>query len=433
MIANITQSSNLAPLLNYNKNKVLAQKAIELDYGGNLFKKEAKYAEYIIATYGNNIVSNRKDKFLHVSLNFLPNDNAVLNDYMLKEIVKDYLAGIGFSADHPYIVYKHDDTVHPHVHIVTSKLDENGKCITKSNNYRQSQRVTRELEIKYNLTKVSSQKLEAMVDKRLANAPSLRNKLNFHIKYALDNLLVQNMAQFNLYLNDNGLDALLITAVNFIDDKHSVYDGLVYNNLTNDFLQSQKGIKASSLYLKPTMKNLEISFLRNKEIQQSQKGDIKKVLDYAFNKYEKMTLVDLERQLNVNNIQVNFKLDSNDQLVGVSFRKVKCTVKYSGENIGKKYTARNISAFIGDKTVLKSQVKLETSIPKEDFKQTTFKNSTINFKDNFPEPNNSAMLNESESDIIHTQVSEDLYNDQSISDIDKKKKLDQFKRSKRRL
>lgn len=433
MIANITQSSNLAPLLNYNKNKVLAQKAIELDYGGNLFKKEAKYAEYIIATYGNNIVSNRKDKFLHVSLNFLPNDNAVLNDYMLKDIVKDYLAGIGFSADHPYIVYKHDDTVHPHVHIVTSKLDENGKCITKSNNYRQSQRVTRELEIKYNLTKVSSQKLEAMVDKRLANAPSLRDKLNFHIKYALDTLLVQNMAQFNLYLNDNGLDALLIAAADFNDDKHSVYDGLIYNNLTNDFLQSQKGIKASSLYLKPTMKNLEISFLRNKEIQQIQKGDIKKVLDYAFNKYEKMTLVDLQRQLNVNNIEVKFKSDSNDQLVGISFRKVKSAVKYSGENIGKKYTARNISIFIGEKTVLKSQVKFENSIPKEEFKQITIKNSNIIFKENLPDQSTHRMLNESESDVLHTQVNEDIYNDQTISDIDKKKKLDPFKRRIRKM
>ena len=433
MIANITQSATVAPLLNYNKNKVLTQEATELDFGGNLYKKEAKYAEYMIAAFGNNIKSNRKDKFLHVSLSFLPEDNAVLNDSILKDIVKDYLAGIGFSAEHPYIVYKHDDTVHPHVHIVTSKLDENGKCIAKSNNYRQSQRVTRELEIKYNLIKVSSQKLGAIVHNRLSNTPSLRDKLNFHIKYALENLLVKNMAEFILYLNDNSLDVQLISVSDFIDHKQSVNYGLVFNNLTNDFLQSQKGIKASSLYLKPTMRNLESIFLKNQEIQQSHKMDIKKVLDHAFTKYEQLTLVDLYKLLIANNIKPNFKTDSNNQLVGVSYIKINTANKYSGENIGKKYTARSMSVFIGDKTVLKSKIKLENNIPKKEFEQITVKNSNFILKENLPDLSTSKIVTEYDSDVFQTQVNENVYNDESISDVDKKKKLDPFKRRKRRM
>ncbi|MDG2433139.1 relaxase/mobilization nuclease domain-containing protein [Flavobacterium sp.] len=433
MIANISQFSSIAPFLQYNKNKVLNGEATELDFGGDLYKKEAKYAESLIASFGYNVKSNRKDKFLHVSLNFLPEDNGVLDDTILKDIVKDYLSGIGFSADHPYIVYKHNDTVHPHVHIVTSKIDENGKCIVNANNYRQSQRVTRELEIKHKLIKVSSHKVHAVVNQKLSYAPSLVEKLNFHIKYALESLLVENMAQFIVYLNDNYLDLQLMQVGGFVDDKKPVINGLVFNNLTTNFLQSQKGIKASSLYLKPTMTNLESIFLKNKEIKQSHKMDIKKVLDEAFAKYEQLTLIDLEKLLIANNINSNFKSDRSNQLVGVCFRKNNTVINYSGEQIGKKYTARNLSVIIGDKTILKSKIKLQNSIRKKELTQIPTRNSNSMIKDDILDLSALRVISENDLDVFQTQVSEDVQEDHSISDIDKKKKLDPVKRRKRRL
>lgn len=421
MIANITQLSKLEPFIRYNNNKVLTQEATVLDLGGTLFKKETKYAEYMINAFGNNVKCNRKDKFLHVSLNFLPADNAVLNDTTLKEIVSEYLIGIGFDQDHPYIVYKHDDTIHPHVHIVTSKIDINGKCITNASNYRKSQKITRELEIKYNLTRVSSQRQEAVVHERLADAPNLRDKLNFHIKNALEVLQVQSFIEFVMYLNNHNLDVQLITNVDFKNGEAYVYEGVVFNCLTGDFKQNQKGIKASSLYLKPTKKNLDVLFAKNKEVHKKTQAVIKRELDAIFSKYDQITLSDLKIILLRHDITLNCKEDIYGKIVGISFFDKKTGLKMTGENIGKNYTARKIQPFLGDTTTLKVGDKTSHATPKNVVVWHNLEKSKSEAIDRGAEIESYQNFDQYSFDSIETLESEAIQNDESISDIDRKK------------
>ena len=173
--------------------------------------------------------------------------------------------------------------------------------------------------------------------------------------------------------------------------------------------------------------------MKNKEIKQSHKMDIKKVLDEAFAKYEQLTLIDLEKLLIANNINSNFKSDRSNQLVGVCFRKNNTVINYSGEQIGKKYTARNLSVIIGDKTILKSKIKLQNSIRKKELTQIPTRNSNSMIKDDILDLSALRVISENDLDVFQTQVSEDVQEDHSISDIDKKKKLDPVKRRKRRL
>jgi hypothetical protein len=56
-------------------------------------------------------------KTIHVSLNFDPSEK--FTDEKLNEIAEVYMQKIGF-ADQPYLVYKHTDAGHPHIHIVSS-------------------------------------------------------------------------------------------------------------------------------------------------------------------------------------------------------------------------------------------------------------------------------------------------------------------------
>lgn len=438
MIANITQSSTLAPLLRYNNNKVRAQEAIVF-YIGNLFKKDLKLAESVIAAYGNNIKSNRKDKFLHVSINFLPADNAVLDDIMLRDIAKEYLIGIGFDEDHPYLVYKHEDTQHSHLHMITSKLDVNGKCI-KADNYRQSQRVTRELEEKYNLTRVSSVKSENQTikgrDELYKRNVCLKERINIHIKHALETLYVQNYDDFLSYLNSNHIDIQVMKVSNIVADKSVVTEGLVYNVLGYGFKQNQKGIKASKLYLTPTMKNLELQFKKNIDIQTNQKMHVRKVLDSIFSKYDQVTLSDLQAILLENTIRLNFKRDYNQRLVGVSFTDTKIGLKITGESISKKYTARKIALLIGEKTMLKSVNRNYAPSTEKENKVYVIPNNgspkqtTNEIKS---EINLDKSLDDCSFEVFETQQSEAIQNDDAISDVDRKKKFNPFKRRKRRL
>lgn len=431
MIAKISKFSKLEPFIRYNNNKVLAQEAIVLDFG-NIFKDDLKVAEHIIAAYGNNVKSNRQNRFAHISLNFLPADNAVLTDAILKDIAKEYLIGIGFDSDHPYLVYKHDDTVHPHLHIVTSKLDTYGKYIASSDNFRLSQSVTRELEIRHDLTRVSSQKHTTVVQERLADAPNLRDKLNFHVRNALEVLQVQSFTEFVMYLNNHKIDVQVIARLDVIDEEGYVKEGLVFNSLTGDFKQNQRGIKASSLYLKPTKKNLDIIFKKNKETHNETKVLIKKELDTIFSEYEKVTLTELKTILLKNNITLNFKEDRNGKIVGISFSDKKTGLKITGENIGKNYTARSIASLIGDTTVIKVFDELDRGNPNSIIVLENLEKSSLDEKDRVTDIEYSKNFDEYTFDVIETQQSDTIQNDDSLSDIDRKK-INPLKRRKRRL
>lgn len=431
MIANITKFSKLEPFIRYNNNKVLAQEAIVLDFG-NIFKDDLKVAENIIAAYGNNVKSKRQDRFAHISLNFLPADTAVLTDAILKDIAKEYLIGIGFDSDHPYLVYKHDDTIHPHIHIVTSKLDTNGKYIASSDNFRLSQRVTRETEIRHNLTRVSSQKQKVIVQSRLADAPNLRDKLNFHIKNALEVLQIQSFVEFVMYLNNHKIDVQVIARLDVIDEEGYVKEGLVFNSLTGDFKQNQRGIKASSLYLKPTKKKLDIILKKNKETHNETKVLIKKELDTIFSEYEKVTLTELRTILLKNNITLNFKEDRDGKIVGISFSDKKTGLKITGENIGKNYTARKIASLIGDTTVLKVFDQLHPGNPNDVIILQNLEKYSLDEKDRVTDIECSKNFDEYTFDVIETQQSDTIQNDDSLSDIDRKK-INPLKKRKRRL
>lgn len=380
MIANITQGGFLKPLLQYNQRKINKGEASLLAVG-NVYKDNIRLAESMIAGCGYN--SKRKDKFFHVSLNFTQNDINVLNDDILKNIAKEYLQGIGFEEDHPYIIYKHDDTLHPHIHIVTSKIHADGKCNNKSIDFRNSQEVTRNLEIKYNLTKVSSKKTAQktiIIEKSAANT-NLTDRLNYHIKFALTTYKVQSLKELQDYLNDNNLDFSILSGVNEIEGKNIPYTGVVFNDLTINFKQKQKGIKASSLYLKPTIGNLEKIFVKNKASHKFKKGQIKNILEYTLSRYHKITLEDLKSNLKGKDIIFNYRKDSNDKLVGVSFTDAINGYKYTGEKIGKNYTAQNLANMFGDKTQIKPEIITKAIYSK-------YKNHIVNSKDKISEIEN---------------------------------------------
>ncbi len=85
---------------------------------------------------------------VHISLN--PHLDDVLTDTDLQNIAREYLDALGFG-NQPYLVMKHEDIERHHLHIVTLRVDENGKEIDMRNNFYRSKQITREIERKYGL------------------------------------------------------------------------------------------------------------------------------------------------------------------------------------------------------------------------------------------------------------------------------------------
>lgn len=351
MIANITQGSHLQPIVDYNEKKVKEGEAERLEIA-NVYNNNVNTGVFLISNLGYN--SKRKDKFIHISLNFPVEDIVKIDNEKIKNIVKEYMSSLGFDSDHPYLVYKHNDTLHPHVHIVTSKILSNGKAINDSNIRLKSQKITRELEEKYNLLRVKSYKdnIKILDNKKDISNKSLRDQLNSHLKYALSVHKVRSFQELQKYLNDNNLDISRIQGIRSLKGEGVPYTGIIFNRVDEKFIQRQKGIKSSSLYLKPTEKNLEKIFLRNNKFHKAKRLEIKNQLDYSLDKYKSISIDELERKLMHKGIKFNYKLDNDGKLVGVSFTDLKTDYRYTGENIGKSYTAKNLDRLISSKTEL---------------------------------------------------------------------------------
>ena len=58
----------------------------------------------------------------------------------LKDFGEHYMKEMGYG-DNPYLIYKHDDTKNNHIHIVSTRIDKNGKKISDSMERVRSQKI----------------------------------------------------------------------------------------------------------------------------------------------------------------------------------------------------------------------------------------------------------------------------------------------------
>jgi len=85
---------------------------------------------------------------IHLSLNPHPDD--VLSDEQLEAIGREYMDKLGYG-DQPYIIFRHDDNARPHIHIVSLRIDEQGRKLRDYKEWERSTDICRELERKYGL------------------------------------------------------------------------------------------------------------------------------------------------------------------------------------------------------------------------------------------------------------------------------------------
>ncbi len=96
---------------------------------------------------------------MHISLNFALHEK--LEKDKLAEIASIYMQKIGFG-DQPYLVYQHLDAGHPHIHIVTTNIQQDGKRISLHNLGRnESTKARKEIELAFKLVRAENQNKQA--------------------------------------------------------------------------------------------------------------------------------------------------------------------------------------------------------------------------------------------------------------------------------
>lgn len=89
---------------------------------------------------------------LHVSLSAAPGET--LTDAQWREIGKRYMDGMGLEKNQ-FIVTRHTDTEHEHIHILANRIRFDGSVTSDSQDYRRQETIMRELERDYGLQRVA--------------------------------------------------------------------------------------------------------------------------------------------------------------------------------------------------------------------------------------------------------------------------------------
>lgn len=388
MVAKIKTGRSIIGAINYNEHKVRLGKA-------ELILAQGYLKDPVDLTFNDKLqrltdLTKRNERTLvntlHVSLNFAVNED--LDKDVFRQIADDYMDGLGFGKQ-PYLVYQHHDAGHPHLHIVTTNIEPDGKRISfhlLAN--RASEDARKQVEITYNLVKAEDQgKQQNLISKSLEEVNYGKSEL----KRSITNILTEVVRAYK-FTSIPELNAVLkqynITADRGSKDSR-MYEknGLVYWALDGKGNKIGVPIKASSIYGKPTLKTLEDRFRLNDVLRKPLKEQLKGAINTAL--LQPISRSAFQKQLKEQGIQVVFRQNEEGRLYGVTFVDHKTKAVFNGSDLGKTYSAASLAAWFKNENTTQNQPILNT--PNKD--STSYK-----FPDNIsgstqPDGNNESLLN----------------------------------------
>jgi hypothetical protein len=145
MIAKIVQGSGFKGAVNY----VLEKKDARLLYGkGVRLKDKASIIQSFITQ--SKMKPNISKPVAHISLDFSAQDKARLTDQFMTDMAQEYLKKMGYENTQ-YIIVRHFDTEHPHIHLIINRIDNNGNRISDKKEKLRNSKICMELTKRYGL------------------------------------------------------------------------------------------------------------------------------------------------------------------------------------------------------------------------------------------------------------------------------------------
>ena len=271
---------------------------------------------------------------VHISLNPHPDD--VLTDMDMENIAREYLERMGYG-NQPYMVYKHEDIDRHHMHIVTVRVDDNGKCISDKNNYYRSKQITRELEKKYGLhgAERRNRRLDTPLSKVDASAGDVKKQVAGTVKALNGQYRFQTMGEYRALLSLYNMTVEEARG----NVRGREYHGLVYS-VTDDKGNKVGNPFKSSLFGKSAgYEAVQRKFIRSKsEIKDRKLADMTKrtVLSVLQGTYDKDKFVS---QLKEKGIDTVLRYTDEGRIYGATFIDHRTGCVLNGSRMGKELSA----------------------------------------------------------------------------------------------
>ena len=368
MIAKISATENLGGALGYNFKKVEKEEASIL-FAQNLYQnKEGTYTMAEVFADMEALIPKKcrtKKTVFHCSLN--PHPDEKLSNETLMQIDKEYMEALGYGKQ-PYIVFKHSDIAREHIHIVSLRVNGEGKKINDKFEKRRSKKITDTLERKYNL--IPSSKI---ADKVMNETPkidttqgNIKEQVASVLRMVLKHYKFCSLGELNAILGKYNL-AVEEVKTEFRGKK---YDGLVYVPTDDQGDKVSTPINASDIG-----RGVGYTAIQNR-IQKSKRA-IKPLIPTVRNKVlqtmrtSPKTEEDLLQRLEEQGLRVVIRKNENGRIYGITFIGDKEGIALNGSRLGKGYSANVFNAYLSnpthnpflDKTLYGSPfVRLEQSV-----------------------------------------------------------------------
>ena len=344
MVAVIKTGRSIYGALAYNEKKVDQGDAVSLGVVNSMAMAERQNltgkSKTLQSLADRNLRTKRNS--VHISLSFAKADQLDANQ--LREITKDYLKGIGFG-DQPAYIYRHQDTDHDHIHIVTTNITREGKRINDSFvGATKSETTRKEIEERYDLVKAEEQGQKKSTAEQLSettapqgeNEAALRVYARHTIRDTLQAFKPSTIGELNVLLQDRDLKIR--------EEKGQSPDGQAwrgYSIVRIDARTSQENsaaIKASKIFEKGWAGKLEKTFAINTKASVSVLGALKERVRGAFAD-ERASVEDVKSNLKKDGIRAVHHHTAEGRRFGVHYIDERSGHVFKASQVGRRYAA----------------------------------------------------------------------------------------------
>ena len=345
MIAKISATENLGGAIGYNFKKVEKGEASILLAQGLFQNKEGTYTMAEVFADMQAVIPEKcrtKKMVFHCSLN--PHPDEKLSNETLTQIAKEYMKALGYGMQ-PYIVFKHNDIAREHIHIVSLRINGEGKKINDKFEKRRSKQITDALERKYNLIPSSkvSNKEEVETPKVDISKENIKEQVASALRMVLKHYKFCSLGELNAILSRYHL-AVEEVKTEFRGKK---YDGLVY--VPTD----EKGNKAGTpIHASDIGRGVGHTAVQNR--MQKSKQNVKPLIPTIRNKVLQImrtspkTEEELRQRLEEQGLRAVIQKNESGRIYGITFIDDKEGVALNGSRLGKGYVANVFNAYFSN-------------------------------------------------------------------------------------
>ena len=347
MIAKISATENLGGALGYNFKKVEKGEASILLAAELYQSNDGNYTmEDVLADMQALIPKKCRTKktVFHCSLN--PHPDEKLSDETLMQIAKEYMEALGYGKQ-PYIVFKHNDIAREHIHIVSLRVDGEGKKINDRFEKRRSKKITDASERKYNLIPSSkvSEKAVTETPKVDTTKGNIKEQVASVVRTVLKRYKFCSLGELNAILSAYNLTVEEVKT----EFRGKKYDGLVYVPTDDKGYKISTPINASDIG-----RGVGYTAVQNK--MQKSKQAIKPLISIIrYRVLQTMrtspkTEEELRQRLEEQSLRVVIRKNEGGRIYGITFIDDKEGIALNGSQLGKGYTANIFNSYFSNPT-----------------------------------------------------------------------------------